>query len=151
MKVTDSRVSQRAVLFKQRGKVKKFPHTWEKSQRPNSLGSLSSGFYKDFISWVKGSWLCFYAVGLFIGYISSSANVFHGDTVHALLSLLNGPEVWCTSQAIYQGMAHILLVCLSSFKAWKSGFKTLKSSYICLSCLCVPGKFPLSSPCPCSA
>jgi hypothetical protein len=75
-----NRVSKRAELYLSReeklsfisveGKgVEKLPYTWE--------SSFSRGFYKDFISWLKGSWLCLCATGLFMGCTSVPAHGLH--------------------------------------------------------------------------
>jgi hypothetical protein len=63
-------------------------------------------------------------------------------TLHNPVFLPNGPEVLPIGQASYQGMVHILLVCLSSFKVWGSGFKSPQTPHTCLSHFCVLGKFP---------
>jgi hypothetical protein len=103
IKVTKKQSEQASrVLFKHRGKAK-FYLSKEKKSRKVSIytgriskrlgpeGSLSRGFYKDFISCLEGSWLYLCFIGLFMRCMPSPTNVFHGDTVHAPLSLSKGP------------------------------------------------------------
>jgi hypothetical protein len=53
---TDNRVSKGAEFYLNREeKERRNTHTGGVSERLSPQGSLSSSFYKDFISWFKGS------------------------------------------------------------------------------------------------
>jgi hypothetical protein len=56
-------------LSREKKEVEKLPYAWEESQKvwPPPPASSSGGFYKDFISLLKGSWLRLCAIGLFMG------------------------------------------------------------------------------------
>jgi hypothetical protein len=51
---------------------------------------------------LKENCLCLCTTGPFRGWMPASANVFHGDTVLAPLSLPHGPEVWHTGWTSYR-------------------------------------------------
>jgi hypothetical protein len=74
----------------------------EESQKHWALKALW-WFYKDFISWLKGSQLCLCAIGPFRGWTSVPAHGHHRGTVNDPLSLPNGPEILCTGQDILPG------------------------------------------------
>jgi hypothetical protein len=64
--------------------VKSSMHMGGGSEGLSAWGSVSSGYYKDFISWLKENWLCLCAVGPLRGCMSSPASVFQGVTGPAL-------------------------------------------------------------------